>query len=285
MFSIVHLSDPHFGGVADLAQIRAVEELIPDLEPRVIVLSGDLSQRTRHGEYQAARAFVRELERTAPVLVIPGNHDVQWWWRPLVPFGRAAKYEKYTRYFGPVLSPGLSFPEAILASALTSHGIAWGSLTFRLRDLAVKGHLPKNEIERVRRVFGRARADQLRVLVVHHNVLRGDLSRRMGLARWRRAQRRILASGADIVLCGHDHQESADLLGGRVVVSCAGTLSARSRGGKPSVFNRIAIEDEAIQVELYRWEMERRLFKRSDVYHFARSRKAEAQRKVAAQSG
>ena len=42
-FSIVHLSDPHFGNVADLQQIKAVEDLIPDLEPRVIVLSGDIS--------------------------------------------------------------------------------------------------------------------------------------------------------------------------------------------------------------------------------------------------
>jgi len=65
-FSIVHLSDPHFGGVADLELIEGVETLVPDLEPRVIVVAGDLSQRARHGEFQAARQFVRELERTAP---------------------------------------------------------------------------------------------------------------------------------------------------------------------------------------------------------------------------
>lgn len=284
-FSIVHISDPHFGGLADLAQIEAVEELVPDLEPRVIVLSGDLTQRARHGEFQAAKAFVRELERTAPVLVIPGNHDVQWWWRPLLPFGRLARYEKYVRYFGPVLSPGLSFPEAVLASALTSHGIAFGSLTFRLRDLAVKGHLPRREIDRVRRVFARADPAQVRVLIVHHNVLRGELSQRMGLARWKQAQRRIAASGADVVLCGHDHQEAADLLGEGVAVSCAGTLSTRSRGGRPSVFNRVAVDDESVRVELYRWEAERRLFKRSDVYHFARKRRVDARRQLATQSG
>ncbi|MFQ6047193.1 MAG: metallophosphoesterase family protein [Gemmatimonadales bacterium] len=284
-FSIVHISDPHFGGLADPAQVAAVEELVPDLEPRVVVLSGDLTQRARHGEFQAAKAFVRELERTAPVLVMPGNHDVQWWWRPLIPFSRGAKYEKYVRYFGPVLSPGLSFPEAVLASALTSHGMAWGSLTYRLRDLAVKGHLPRREIDRVRRVFARAKPEQIRVLVVHHNVLRGELSQRMGLARWKRAQRRIVASGADVVLCGHDHQEAADLLGEGVAVSCAGTLSTRSRGGRPSVFNRVAIDDESVQVELYRWEAERRLFKRSDVHHFARRRRADARKQLAAQSG
>src|SRR5207247_1367005 len=83
---------------------------------------------------------------------------------------------------------------------------------------------------------------QARVLVVHHNVLRGDISRRMGLARWRQAQRRIAASGAEVVLCGHDHQEGAELLDGRVVVSTAGTLCRRSRGGRPSCFNFVTIE-------------------------------------------
>src|SRR6185295_3280320 len=107
-------------------------------------------------------------------------------------------------YFGADLTPTLALPGAIIAGALTSHGVAWGSLTLRVRDLAVKGHLPKREIARV--------------LVLHHNVLRGEISNRMGLARWHQAQRRILASGAEVVLCGHDHQEGAELLGGRVVV-------------------------------------------------------------------
>ena len=31
-----------------------------------------------------------------------------------------------------------------------------------------------------------------RVLVMHHNLLRGDMSKRMGLARWKRAQRRVV---------------------------------------------------------------------------------------------
>ena len=34
-FCIVHLSDPHFGTHADLRQVHAAEDLIPDLEPRV----------------------------------------------------------------------------------------------------------------------------------------------------------------------------------------------------------------------------------------------------------
>jgi 3',5'-cyclic AMP phosphodiesterase CpdA len=269
-FRIVHLSDVHFGGVADLKQVQAVEELVPDLDPRVIVLTGDLSQRSRHGEFQGARAFVQRLEAAAPVMVIPGNHDVRWWWRPLLPFAPQVKYRKYSRYFGPVLAPTVTFPEAVIASALTSHGIAWGSLTFNLRDLAVKGHLPKKQLLRAKQTFEEADPGQLRVLALHHNVTRGEISQRMGLARWKQAQRRIVESGADLILCGHDHQEQADILHDRVVVSCAGTLSTRSRGGKPSVFNRITVEEDAIHVEFYRWESSKALFKRSDVSTFPR---------------
>lgn len=275
-FSIIHLSDTHFGGKADLALIEALEALVPDMDPRLIVLSGDVSQRARHGELQAGRALVRELERTAPVYVLPGNHDVQWWWRPFLPFGGAAKYRKFRAYFGPELAPTVSVPEAMVAGAVTAHGVAWGSLTPRLRDIAVKGHLPAREIRRVQAVFSGAQPDQLRVLVLHHNVLRGELSRRMGLARWRQAQRRIIACGADLVLCGHDHQEQADLLGRQVVVSCAGTLSRGSRGGRPPVFNRIVVDDEAIHVEFYRWVADRQAFRRSDVHTFTRIRRASA---------
>jgi 3',5'-cyclic AMP phosphodiesterase CpdA len=279
-FSLVHLSDLHFGGLADLAQIEAVEALIPDLEPEAIVISGDVSQRARHGEFQRARAFVRELGRTAPVHIIPGNHDVQWWLRPLLPFGSARKYQKYRRYFGPQLTPTLDLPDAIITGALTSHGAAWGSLTPRIRDVAVKGHLPLREVLRVQEILRHARPEQVRIVVLHHNVLRGDISQRMGLARWRKAQERIGASGAELVLCGHDHQELTDSFDG-VVVSCAGTLSTRSRGGHPSVFNRVVVEKDAIHVEFYRWEVERGVFKRSDRHQFARTPKGSEVREVA----
>src|SRR3989441_12441565 len=80
---LLHLSDLHFGGLADVDQIEGLEQMLPDLRPDAVVITGDLSQRARHGEFQRARALVQTAARTAPVLVIPGNHDVAWWIRPL----------------------------------------------------------------------------------------------------------------------------------------------------------------------------------------------------------
>jgi 3',5'-cyclic AMP phosphodiesterase CpdA len=268
---LLHLADLHFGGVADIGQIEALEQIIPDLRPDAVVISGDVAQRARHGEFQRARAFVQRALETAPVYILPGNHDVQWWWRPFWPFGKDALYTKYRRYFGEDLTPTMELPGALLTGVLTSHGLSFASIT-QFRDPTVKGHLPKREIERARGIFARAPADAARVLVVHHNVLRGDISQRMGLARWRTAQQRILESGADVVLCGHDHQEGADVLGGRVVVSTTGTLSVRTRGGRPSCFNFVTIESSAVQVTFFRWEAEHGRFRASDTFAFARER-------------
>ena len=44
-----------------------------------------------------------------------------------------------------------------------------------------------------------------------------------------------------------------------------------SRGDRPSTFHRISVDAESIQVELFRWDEPRKVFKRSDVFAFART--------------
>ena len=93
--TIVHLSDLHFGGYADLKQIEALEELLPTLDATAIVVSGDLTQRARHGEFQAAHLFIHRMRTQTPALVVPGNHDIEWWKSPLGLLGERRKYAKY----------------------------------------------------------------------------------------------------------------------------------------------------------------------------------------------
>ena len=267
--TITHLSDLHFGGYADLAQIEALEDFIPTLGAGATVISGDLTQRARHGEFQAAHAFIQRLRAHHPVLVIPGNHDIAWWKSPLGLMGRSVKYSKYSRYF-PDLTPVLEIPGAMIAGALSSYGVAFGSLTWNLNDIAVKGHLPASETTRVGKIFATAPPGAVRILTFHHNILRGGISRRMGLANWRSAYRRLLATGADVILCGHDHHEGAGQIEGKLAVSTSGTHSFRTRGGRPSVFNLVKIDDQAVHIQHFRWENTGRRFLTSDVNSFAR---------------
>ena len=273
---ILHLSDVHFGVDAQLSQLEAIEDYAPTLEPDAVVLSGDLTQRARHGEFQAAHALMRRLQKVAPVLIVPGNHDVQWWASPFHLLGTRPLYAKYRRWFGEELTPTLEIPGAVIAGALSAHGVSLGSLTWNLRDLAVKGHLPKRETDRVAGIFARAPAGAAKVLVLHHNVLPGEISERMGLARWRDAQRRLIETGPDVVLCGHDHQESAGQVRDVLAVSTASTQTSRTRGRRPSVFNVVRIYAKGVEVRHFRWEENSRTFTPSDTASFARSGPGEA---------
>jgi 3',5'-cyclic AMP phosphodiesterase CpdA len=268
---ILHVSDVHFGRDAQLAQLEAIEDFAPTLGLDAVVVSGDLTQRSRHGEFQAAHSMVRRLQQVAPALVVPGNHDVQWWASPLHLLGTRPLYSKYRRWFGDELTPTLEIPGAVIAGTLSAHGVALGSMTWNLRDLAVKGHLPRSETDRVAEIFARAPAGAARVIVLHHNVLPGQISARMGLAHWQAAQRRLAELGPDAVLCGHDHQESAGQVSGSLAVSTAGTHTSRTRGGRPSVFNMVRISATAVEVQHYRWDEAGRSFTPSDSASFARS--------------
>ncbi|MFL5403857.1 MAG: metallophosphoesterase family protein [Gemmatimonadales bacterium] len=266
--TLVHISDLHFGGYADLKQIEGLEEFVPSLGATALAVSGDLSQRARHGEFQAAHVFMHRMRKKLPAIIVPGNHDIEWWKSPLGLLGEKRKYAKYLRYYSD-LRPVLEVPGAILAGALSSYGVAFGSLTWNLRDLAVKGHMPRSETRRVQKIFAAASPDVAKVLVVHHNVLAGG-SGRMGFARWRSAHKRLVATGADVILCGHDHHEGAGQIEGGVAVSTSGTHSYRQRGGRPSVFNLVTLDTVSVHIQHYRWVAEKREFIPSDKVSFAR---------------
>src|SRR5688572_25280089 len=89
---IAHISDLHFCRI----EPAVVEALVADLNsnvPDLIAVSGDLTMRARSREYRAARAFFDRLR--APVLAVPGNHDITSYWlheRFLDPLGRWRRF-------------------------------------------------------------------------------------------------------------------------------------------------------------------------------------------------
>jgi 3',5'-cyclic AMP phosphodiesterase CpdA len=92
----------------------------------------------------------------------------------------------------------------------------------------------------------------------------------MGLARWRAAQRAIVESGADLVLCGHDHQEAVGTLEGGVVISTASTLCTRTRGRRPTAFNLVTVGEQEIEVQYWCWEAREQAFRPKPPARFPR---------------
>jgi len=152
---------------------------------------------------------------------------------------------------------------------LSSYGFSLGSLTWNVRDIAVKGHLPRSETRRIKKIFDQAPPGLAKVMVVHHNVLEGGTGR-MGLARWQSAHKRLLDTGADVILCGHDHYEGAGQIEGGLAVSTSGTHSYRQRGGRPSVFNLVTLDAQSVHIQHFRWVSADRQFIASDKFSFAR---------------
>jgi 3',5'-cyclic AMP phosphodiesterase CpdA len=262
---LLHVSDLHFGRSSVAAQVEGVERVISTEHFDAIVISGDLSQRTRTREFERAREFVRDSGRHAPVLVVPGNHDTAWWTAPLGLGSISAMYARYRKYVSEELEPVLHLSGATIVGLNSSHGIRPFTLTARPRDLSVVGALRARQWAKAKRAFDAAPPGDLKVLVFHHNLLRGELSNRWGLSNRENGIASAAATGADLVLCGHDHQtrvESIETDGGKLVVACASTLTTRVRGGGPGSINVIEIDERAIQVTVRRWNRKPKSFGR-----------------------
>ncbi len=266
MARILHVSDLHFGRPSVSERLDALKEAISSLKPDAVAVSGDLTQRCASKEFIQARKYLDSIGKIAPYIVIPGNHDIRWLGAVVRNLGVVGligerahrhKYSRYQRYISKDLSPTLEVPGVVIAGLNTAHGITRGSLTRRFRDLGVIGHVRDEDLVRVRQAFSEASPDAARVVMIHHNIVRGKLSGRHGLANTEEALRSFAALGAELVLCGHDHQEAIHTVETHapgLVISTAGTISNRLRPGHPSSFNLVAIDQQNLRVTTYSWQ-------------------------------
>jgi 3',5'-cyclic AMP phosphodiesterase CpdA len=261
--TVFHVSDLHFGRPSVPAQIDAIEETIQREKFDVVAISGDLSQRARAGEFQRARVFIRDAQKVSETITIPGNHDVMWWKAPLGIGDREAMYHNYMEFISRDLEPVLRVPGATFVGMNTSHGVTRHTLTWNLRDISIIGDLRDSQFKTAEAHFNESPVSDARVIVMHHNPVKGDLSQRHGLKRTRQILGRFAQMGVDVVLCGHDHQEAVHYIEHTkkgTVISTAGTVSNRSRGGRPSSVNVIRIGQTQIEVTTHIWSDESRTF-------------------------
>ena len=275
MTTVFHVSDLHFGWPAVPEQIEAIERIIHERKFDVVAISGDLTQRSRSGEFQRAAVFIRDAKKVSKVITVPGNHDVAWWKAPLGVRDRSRIYENYRRFIDRNLEPVLHVPGATFVGLNTSHGVTWRTLTWNMRDISIIGDIHKHQLDEAKQLFDKAPAKDARVIVMHHNPVRGELSQRHGLKNTQKILGAFAEMGVDLVCCGHDHQESVHYIEHTrkgTVISTAGTVSNRSRGGRPSSVNVIEIGTKTIDVTTHLWSREQgtfvkgphKCFKRSD---------------------
>jgi 3',5'-cyclic AMP phosphodiesterase CpdA len=224
---IVHLSDIHFGAQHD----ELVGSLLADIwerHPDLVVVSGDLTQRARRGQFKDARAFLDRLPR--PVLTVMGNHDVPLFDLPrrfVSPTGR------YRKYVTPALDPVIDVPGLVAIGLDSMPSWRWKA-----------GHISSRQADLVRKILGRSPSLAWRVLVTHHPVLPANLSSLRG------RQRLVDAcdqAGVAMFLSGHTHTASVDVIalsgdvGHHALAVVAGTaISSRTRG-RANAYNVVSL--------------------------------------------
>lgn len=225
MSVLLQISDTHFGTEQGVV-VEALNTLAHQQRPDVVVLSGDITQRARRAQFDAARSFVDRLG--APVLAVPGNHDIplfDLWARLHSPYGR------YSATFGRDLEPVHRTPELLVVCVNTTR-------PWRHKH----GEVSTLQIDRVARLVELADPAQLRVVVVHQPVavtrVEDERHRLRGHAA---ALRRWAEAGVDLVIGGHIHLPYVMPLPGLArpmwVVQAGTAVSSRVRDAVPNSVN------------------------------------------------
>ena len=254
MRTIVHLSDLHFGRL-DERILPPLLERIRTIQPDLVAVSGDLTQRARRRQFLQARGFLDEIG--FPTLVVPGNHDV-----PLfnLPVRVLDPFAGYRRYISGDLEPSHSDGEIAVVGLNSARGVIAGG----------RGRLNDRQVDAAVARLRLLPSSPVKVIVTHHPFdLPPGYDAEHIIGRARMAMSKLANAGADLMLAGHLHvshvghtAERYKIAGHSALVIQAGTLSTRSRG-ELNTFNVVRIARPEMTVERYTWSPGDSTFTRS----------------------
>ena len=248
---IVHLSDLHFGRV-DQATIAPLTANVRDLQPDLVAVSGDLTQRARSEQFKQAREFLDALP--SPQIIVPGNHDVPLY-NVIARF--AAPLDKYKRFITDDLHPFYADDEIAVLGINTA------------RSLTIKdGRVNEEQVALIRDRLCPFGDEITKIIVTHHpfDLPEGhDEDELVGRAAM--AMETLANCGADVLLAGHLHvartghtAERYRIAGHNALVVSAGTATSTRVRGESNSFNVIRVLHPHINVERLAWQPERAAF-------------------------
>ena len=164
--------------------------LVRRLGPELVVASGDLTHRGRREQHERAARFLGSLG--APVLAVPGNHDL--------PYTFPARFT----------SPWLEFERQWQTTEPTysAGGLHVVGLNSARPYRHQGGALRASQLDDAAERLQAAPEHAYRVAVLHHHMLGAPwrASRKRPVSRRNHVLRSLVGAGADLILAGHIHQ-------------------------------------------------------------------------------
>jgi Icc protein len=223
-FTIAQISDLHFGTPQfspDLL-VKVITE-VNDLQPDLVVVSGDLTLNGYRQEFMAAKEC---LDRIAcpDLLIVPGNHDSQ-----------NAGYLHFAELIGP------------RRSVFKRGGNVVVGLDSTQPDLG-DGRVGRSQYDWIQEQL--LSAPDLRVLVLHHHLLPVPQTGRERNICYDAGDvlQLLLHCEADLVLSGHKHVPHAWTLNGLTAVTAGTACSSKMRGVAEPSYNVIRSDGERLTV-------------------------------------
>jgi 3',5'-cyclic AMP phosphodiesterase CpdA len=268
-FRLAHISDIHFGKISHAGVVGALVDEVNRGDFDAVVISGDLTQRAREREFRPAREMIDAMQPA--VVVVPGNHDVPPWWRPIHRLTDAGA--PFRKYISEDITPSFRAYRGGLELAIfgldSSHGLSIAG-----------GRIRSEHIDQMSRFYAARQPGAFRVLTVHHQLTQVKALGPHDVARGaRRTLRRAADCGVELLLCGHLHMSHVAHIeldvedGHRIVLASAGTAtSSRGRRHHRNVnfYNNICVWPDRFAVEERRFDPDTQKFSGERVTPFAR---------------
>jgi 3',5'-cyclic AMP phosphodiesterase CpdA len=240
MPTLAHISDLHFGREIP----RVIEGLLASLDeacPDLVIISGDLTQRARAGQFRNAKRFLDRL--SCPHLIVPGNHDL-----PLYNLFKrfSCPWGNWTHFVSQNLEPVVRGDDFIIAGVNTAR--RWATLFDQTR-----GRISAGQTASAITHLKTAPDTHLRILVAHHPFwLPAELARRHRVGGRDRALAALREAGVDMILSGHVHVAFSQRVEG-IIVAHSGTSTSNRTSGQANSFNIIRGDRRRISIDVRLW--------------------------------
>lgn len=203
-----------------------------------LVVTGDLTNLALPQEFINARDWLAGQGGADAVTVIPGNHDA------LVPVAWDQGQGLWGEWMGPGVSSEGDYPFVKRVGEAALVGVSSAIPTGLFMATGRVGETQLKRLEETLVALGREGA--FRVVLVHHPITAGAVSRRKELLDQSDLRAVLARAGAELVLHGHAHTASVESVPGPAgpipVVGAPSASAAFDAHGEPAGWRRIVIE-------------------------------------------